>query len=295
MPFYLFVPGHGETSVDGSSDPARLHDPALTELARALAGRGVAMVRFDRSGCGESEGPPLREVSLAEEIEQVCAAWHHACANPCLDAGRGALLAHSLGMVPACRLVAERRDEPAPCALAIYGGGLKTWGEYAVENARRQWTLRGMDLVAQDRAVRSTQRFWAALLLDRASLADALARADAPPELFGVESDTVLLGRPHHYWQDVHDAPCPAELAGANIDVRAIWGSHDALTSREDHELITACVESAHPGRGTLSIIEGADHAFSLRDSAALGLAATGHGVLAPALVESLVSLLDAR
>lgn len=264
-PYVLFVQGHGTGSMDGSLEA---HRP-IPALSAAFARAGFVFVRFDRSGVGDSEGPSQADLGLADELAQVSRAWTFASGLPGVDPERGFLLSHSLGAVPAIELSNEASTRPR--GLIVYGGGLKLWTEYSDENCRRQWTFAGVGLVEQDRALRALARFHALLLVQRRPLAEVIARLpeiQREPELYGIETDQVLRGRPYHYWQDIYAAPVAERLQTAGIPLLAAWGNMDFVSSRSDHELLAACVEQAHPGLGTFSEIAGADHNFAARASA---------------------------
>lgn len=264
LPYVLFIQGHGAGSMDSSAETQR----PIPALAAAFARAGFVFVRFDRTGVGDSEGPPQSSLGLADELDQVSRAWSYASGLAHVAPERGILLAHSLGAVPAIELSVEASTRPA--GLIVYGGGLKLWTEYSDENCRRQWTLAGVGLVEQDRALRALARFHALLLVQRRPLTEVFARLpeiQREPELYGIESDQVLRGRPYTYWQDLYDAPLAERLQTARIPVLAAWGTADWVSSRADHELLANCVEEAHPGFGTFNEISGADHNFAERAS----------------------------
>lgn len=287
LPYVLFVPGHGAGSVDGAADP----DRPIAALSAACARAGHVFVRFDRSGVGDSEGPHPAELGFADELDQVARAWTFASGLPNVAPGRGILLAHSLGTLPAVELAGRASTRPA--GLSIYGGGLKLWTEYSDDNCRRQWTLAGVSLVEQDRALRVLARFHALLLVQRRPLSEVLARMpeiQEEPELFAVESERVLRGRPDHYWQDVYDAPVAEQLQRAGLPTLAAWGEMDWMSSRTDHELIAACVAEAHPGLGSFRAIAGADHNFTVRGSQAEAFRARDAGRLSDVWVATFLS-----
>lgn len=109
-PTVLLVQEASAPSVEaGGFNPAR-------ELAAGLAARGVATIRFDRRGVGDSEGATYRDRTLAEEVADTRAVLTHALADArvhpdsvyLLGLGTGALVAASLadGELPVAGLVA---------------------------------------------------------------------------------------------------------------------------------------------------------------------------------------------
>lgn len=78
----------------------------LPLLSRFLAARGVASLRFDFRGSGESEGD-FSEMTVAREVEDVEAAFAYVRGLPMLDPERAMLLGFSMGGLVAS-LAAER-------------------------------------------------------------------------------------------------------------------------------------------------------------------------------------------
>lgn len=299
-PWVLYLQGHGAASIDGGAHPAR----PLPALAAAFARRGIAFVRVDRPGAGDSEGPSMREIGLASEIAMYRTAVRECRRHPALASDRGVLLAHSLGGVVGAALAAD--DATRPRGMIVYGGGAKTWTEYFDENARRQWSLSGVAYVEQDRALRAIQRFHALAIVARRPLDEV--RAVMPeiadePTLFGLEAQgadgaPVMRGRPLDYWRDVQDAPVAAQLAAARIPVLAAWGASDWLATRDDHELVAACVNEGAPGSDALGEfveVPGADHYFAARDGLDASFRARDAGVLAESVVDACAGWMERR
>ncbi|MFO0613324.1 MAG: alpha/beta hydrolase [Polyangiaceae bacterium] len=284
-PWMLYVQGHGAASVDAGGTP----DRPLAALAAAFARRGVAFVRVERSGMGDSEGPALRELDLTAEASLYASAFDATARRPGLDPEGAFLFGHSLGAVIAGALVAERRAHAR--GMIVYGGGAKTWTEYFDESCRRQWSLAGVPLVDQDSALRKLQRFHALAIVAQLPLEEVRRRmpeiADEP-SLFGLDERGGMRGRPLRYWQELEQVPIPAHLAAARIPVLAAWGSSDWLAFRDDHELVAACVNEGAPGRGTFAEIPRADHGFADRASEAGAFGAKDPGTLSEALATTL-------
>jgi pimeloyl-ACP methyl ester carboxylesterase len=279
LPFVLFVQGHGDVSLDGWAAPARPAPALFAALARA----GFAVVRFDRSGTGDSEGPPLAALSLDDELSQVRAALRYAAALPEVEPTRGAIFAHSLGTELACELTAR---EPDPVtSIAIFGGGAKTWLEHLVQVSRRQWSLAGVPPAEQERALRLLVRFHAAWLYERVPL-DVLAQGLHPEAgdlaLVGLEFhgvSAVVRGRPASYWESLHALSVPERLAVFRRPVLAAWGDCDWLSFLDDHELLAASAPC-----GELQVVPGVDHFFARRASLQEAFAATDLGEPSPQL-----------
>ncbi|WP_216318455.1 alpha/beta hydrolase [Deinococcus aestuarii] len=91
----------------------------LPLLSRFLAARGVASLRFDFRGSGESEGE-FNEMTVAREVEDVEAAFDYVRGLPLLDPERVMLLGFSMGGLVAA-LAAER---VRPHRLALWAPAL---------------------------------------------------------------------------------------------------------------------------------------------------------------------------
>ncbi|MFO0550239.1 MAG: alpha/beta fold hydrolase [Polyangiaceae bacterium] len=296
LPWILYVQGHGAASVDAGLEVER----PLPALVGALTRAGWGVVRFERSGVGDSEGPAPALLSLAEEIAQVRAVHRRARALHGFDPAAGVLLGHSLGGVAACAIASDEAERPA--GLVLYGGGVKLWTEYFDACARKQWTLAGTRIVDQDRALRLIQRFHAMLIYEGLSLAEIRSRMpeiDAEAELLGIGGadhapglHEVVRGRPASYWREMNEARVATQLTSANLPVLAAWGASDWLSMREDHELIAACVNEGAPGKGAFIEIPRADHHFAERATDAESYAARDRGSLAEAIPATLVAWL---
>lgn len=80
--------------------------PILTLLADSLAARGIASVRFDFNGHGQSEGK-FEEMTVPNEVEDAKKIYAYVAAQPWVDTTRIALAGHSQGGVVASMVAGE--------------------------------------------------------------------------------------------------------------------------------------------------------------------------------------------
>lgn len=93
------------------------NDRLLTLLSDSLLRHGVATVRFDFNGHGESEGK-FEEMTVPNEIEDAKAVYSYVCSQPWADSTRVALLGHSQGGVVAS-MTAGELGEKRVAAVAL--------------------------------------------------------------------------------------------------------------------------------------------------------------------------------
>lgn len=121
----VFLQGIYCQSVDLPLSP----DAPLSRLVRAWTELGLATVRVERPGVGDSEGPPCAELDLAGEIELYEAALASLPERPLL-------FGHSLGGVVATALAARA------AGVIAYGAPGTSWTRTVREGIERQLRLR---------------------------------------------------------------------------------------------------------------------------------------------------------
>jgi dienelactone hydrolase len=112
-PAVLLVPGGGCGSVDTPLSP----DVAQPGLIRAIGARGFVTMRVDKSGTGDSEGPPCASIGYQEELAGYRGALQALKAHRAVDPARVFLLGISLGGVFAPILA----NESAVAGIVAYG------------------------------------------------------------------------------------------------------------------------------------------------------------------------------
>jgi len=109
----LFI--HGSGPVDRDGNAVGMEMDAYRQLAHALAEGGIASLRFDKRGVGESEGDGAT-ASMADLVGDVRAALAALRERPEIDPERVILIGHSEGAYLA-PIVAGEDDAPAGVAL----------------------------------------------------------------------------------------------------------------------------------------------------------------------------------
>ncbi|MGR6319686.1 alpha/beta fold hydrolase [Micromonospora soli] len=103
-PGALLLPGSGPLNRDG--DHRRLPLGIQRDLAAALADAGVATLRYDRRGVGDSSGRFPR-TGFHENVDDAQAALAALGADPAVDAGKLFLVGHSEGALTATAMAAR--------------------------------------------------------------------------------------------------------------------------------------------------------------------------------------------
>ncbi len=152
----------------------------LVELGRRLAAAGIACVRYDQAGCGESSGR-FEDVTLAGGVADVAAVTAWAADRPWCDAGRLAHVALSMGSL---LVVAAEAARPSR--------GIAMWAP--VYDLRAVAMTRG--LAAAGPVL--TERGWFPYKGLRVGLAFAttMADVDMPARLAQGDSPVVVLHSP---------------------------------------------------------------------------------------------------
>ncbi|WP_332826397.1 alpha/beta hydrolase family protein [Ramlibacter sp.] len=240
----LLIAGSGPTDRDGNNPLAGEPVDSLRQLARALAALGIASLRYDKRGIGESSYPGLEEEALRFDhmVEDAVLLARRLAQEPRAD--RVVLVGHSEGALIAALAAA---DAGAAAVVSLAGAGV------------RASTLMRVQIES------SLPREIAAPALA------ALAALEAQQPVVDVSDTLALLFRhsvqPYLMSWFRHD---PAVVVAALAEpVLLVHGAADTQVT-VDH---ARWLRDASP-RARLRIVEDMDHLLAVRGDVALGAAA---------------------
>ncbi|MGW2663258.1 hypothetical protein ACWCW7_20045 [Nocardia tengchongensis] len=211
------------------------------DLAWGLAGRGVAVLRFDKLTCAHSEFESMAGFTMVEEY-----------------------LPHALAAVELLR--AQRRVDPARVYVVGHSGG----GKAAPRIAAADPTIAGVAILAGDtvplpRSILRAVRHIAAVEPERdlsavtEGLRDQAARTEDPALTADTPAAELLFGWPASYWLDLRDYDQVSTAAALNRPLLIIQGGRDyQVTVDEDLALWHAALADL-PGV-TISVHPAVDH-----------------------------------
>jgi hypothetical protein len=148
-PAVLLIGGIGCFSVDVASNPK----DGYLRITRDLARRGIVSMRLEKSGVGDSQGPPCRDVDFNDESASYAVALDALRRDEHVDPARIYLLGHSIGTLIAPRLALKQNVAGIIVSEAVG----RDWFEYELQNLRRQLELGGDPPEAVDEKLQSKE------------------------------------------------------------------------------------------------------------------------------------------
>jgi pimeloyl-ACP methyl ester carboxylesterase len=238
------------------------------EILEVLARRsGAALVRVERAGAGDSEGPDCHELDYDTEV----AHYRHAldatlARHEWLDRNRLVIYGSSLGATVA-PLVAQGR----PLAgVMVQGGGAVTYLERMISFDRQQLERSGVPPEEIHERMRRQIPFHVEYLLrgrDPDSIAkDGAEMAAARAAIRGL-GDGEHYGRPYAWHRQAAGHDFLEAWTTLDAPVLVIFGEYDQFEARHGHELIARVVNARHPGRATFVPIPRMDHEGDVYDT----------------------------
>ena len=258
LPGILFVQW---LSCDTIELPAARRDGWSRMLRRIASGSGAVMLRTEKAGVGDSEGPPCSELDYETELA------HHRDAlallerTPGVDPERIVVFGASMGATMA-PLVARGHDV---AGVAIWGGGAVTWLErlLAFERARRELT--GVPAERLTDEMKRLSAFLPEYLIHRRHPREI---ASEDPDLggawelvTGAEGGTHY-GRPVAFHQQAQARDWAGAWAEIDVPTLVLYGEHDWYETEAAHALIERLVDRGDRELARFEVIEATDHHF---------------------------------
>jgi uncharacterized protein len=234
----LMLPGLGLGSCELSADR---EDPRR-KLIEAFTALGLVTIRVERSGTGDSEGPPAATTDLFTEIEGYRAALDALRAEEDVDSivlfghSVGGMIAPFLGGAPS-----------GIAAIAVFGTSARKWSECIALGTRRQRLLAGVpDDEELDRYVASWADIHSRVLGGGLTPEEVF---ELSPSLRALESPActgrTMFGRDVSYFQQLERLDLPSLWATTNVPVLVLAGLNDWVCGADDAEAIASCAPHA--------------------------------------------------
>ncbi len=156
-PFPAALLLHGSGPVDRDGNAAGLQMDAYRQVADALAKHGVASLRYDKRGVGDSQGE-LSSASRTDLLDDADAALAALQAQPEIDRQRCFVIGHSEGAYLAPEIVVENEDV---AGLVLLEGAARPLGEITRWQVETLLRRQGMDGEALDAALAQQDQYTA--------------------------------------------------------------------------------------------------------------------------------------
>ena len=230
---------------------------------------GLAFVRVERAGTGDSEGPACAALDYDTEVRHYREALDQLAQHPWVDPDRILIYGSSLGSTTA-PLIAQGKNV---AGIFIQGGGALTYLERMVNFDRFFFERSGKfpPMEVHDRVLKSV-RFNQEYLLGRKT-PEQVERDN--PELAGVWQSMrgtaeapPHYGRPHAWHWQAAAKNFLAAWAKVEAPVLVLYGQYDQFEPRHGHEMIVDAVNGLRPGTATFVEMKGIDHSLTAYPSA---------------------------
>lgn len=274
-PAIFFVTGVG----CGSQDNLQAGD-TLAKVLYTLTERGFVTMRVEKSGVGDSEGPPCSspEVDLQAEVRGYVAGLRALKSYDYVDGDRVIILGLSMGGIVGPMVAAEVPVK----GLAVAETVGKSWFEYELENLRRQLLLKGLAYDETEKLERQKELCLHRLYFDKQT-PEQIAR-DVPQ----CAQLPIQAPAPYTYMQQVANLNLAELWKKVDAPTLVIYGTSDFLTTAEEHQYLANLINSYHPGRATFVKIENMDHYLTRASSMRESLERSDPGEFQPAFLEEL-------
>ena len=246
---------------------ASLEGRAADQLRALAAGAGMALMRIERAGAGDSLGPACHELDFDTEVRHYREALAALRSHPWIDPERIVIYGNSLGSITA-PLVAQGQRV---AGLLVQGGGALTYAERMIHFDRLLLERSGVPPAEIDARMRQSIAFHTEYLL-RGRTPEQIARER--PELAGVwarlrgTGDGVHYGRPLAWHQQAARHDFLAAWTRIEAPVLVVYGEYDQFETRAGHQLIADTLNRLRPGSAELLVIPQADHELEIYASA---------------------------
>lgn len=245
---------HGSGAQDRDGNISGFNTQIFKYIAEYLAEKGVASFRYDKRGCGKSEGN-LNIAGLSEMVEDACAAINYISAQTnTLDPKGIYLLGHSEGAVLAPEIASKR---PSLAGIVMLCASLRSFEEDGVKNA--EILNRDLDKMT------GIKGKLARLFLYTKQPLETMQKLRRKVETTKAKKIWVAFNRVStKFYRETFNYDVKSFLKNNQHPILAIGGSKDFQCHPDD----TLLISEISPSQTETHIVEGMDHMLRLQNEA---------------------------
>lgn len=289
FPTVFMIGGIGSYSMD-----TELKAGPYGNILEPLRQKGYAIVRTEKPGQGDSDGPDsYSDLLFDDELDAYIQSLRHVKRLAKVDKNRIAIFGHSMGGAFG-PLVASQEKVAGVASCATMS---KTWIEYNLENERRQMVLAGASDAEVDAHLVQLSRILHYTYNEGLTPVQMLKKYPkeraAILETYPDQKTYSGVGVP--FFQQLAKKNLPLAWEKSNCKVLSMWGDSDFISTGWDQEHIARIVNRVHPGWGEYKTLKNADHGFILTTSFADSRSKWGRpgGTFNPEVISVLNDWLD--
>lgn len=253
----------GWLSCDSVEYPSGPGDDGFAQLLHDIATQsGHVLIRMDKPGVGDSEGPGCSETDFRTELAAYRAAFAALKRYDYVDAERVFILGLSNGGGFAPLVPQGERVR----GYVVAGGWSKTWFEHMMEHERRRLTLSGKKPGEVADSMKGYAEFYTDYLRRKMTPREVLnSKPHLAPLWYGGPEHQY--GRPASFFHQLEDLSLAAAWETVKAPVLVMHGEYDWIMSRDDHQLIADVVNGGQAGRANFVGLPKTDHLFMTFES----------------------------
>lgn len=200
---------------------------------------GAVVVRVEKHGAGDSEGPPCNEADFKMELAAHQAALQALQKLEYVDASKILIAGQSNGAGVAPLVAAETKV----AGYIIFGGWVKTWLEHMLEFERNRYELSGNSPAEVTRKLKLVSEFYSEYLNKKRMPGDILRERPHLKDIWPW-GDNDQFDMTARYFQQLQDLNLAEAWSNVNAPVLSMYGEYDWVMSRADHERIAQLTKS---------------------------------------------------
>jgi len=261
-----------------------------SQLRHIAERSGMVLIRLERSGTGDSEGPPCSALDYDTEVRHYREAFDQLARHPWVDPDRIIIFGNSLGATTAPLIAQGKRV----AGIAVQGGGAVTYLERMINFDRLYLERSGRYSPGQIHEEMMRRIPFHVEYLVNGKTPEQIERER--PELAGVwqgirggAEAPPHYGRPYSWHQQAAKKDFLEAWTKIQAPVLVVHGEYDQFEPRHGHQLIVDTVNKLRPGSATFVEVPKADHEIEFYASAEDAYAYRNPTVREATLVETLM------